>query len=71
MDIVKFILGILILSAFFMYGRWTGHMDYHEKLIQAQREVQTCENLWKLDVDFFYPELCKRVCAEEFENMGC
>ena len=66
MDMIKFLTGMLILILCFMTGRWTGHMDYHEKLIITQRELQICNQVWDVDSDF-----CNKVCAAEFEKMGC
>ena len=66
MDMIKFLAGMLILILCFMVGRWAGHMDYHEKLILAQRELQICNQIWEADSN-----LCKPICAEEFEKMGC
>lgn len=65
--LIDFIIILLMMIICFNLGRMIGKTDC--KVVTD--ELQRCEMLWKLDVDLFYPELCKTVCVEEFEKMAC
>lgn len=69
------VFGILIsmtLATFF--GRWTAKQEYITNINRVEElktALDTCENMWKLEKDLFFPELCQTVCVEEFEKMSC
>lgn len=62
---------IFVMAFCFGMGFKYAKTEYKYKLDSAQTRLQNCENMWKLDVNLFYPELCKTVCVEEFEKMAC
>ena len=62
----------LVLAMFF--GRWTAKQEYITNINRVEElktALDTCENMWKLEKDLFFPELCQTVCVEEFEKMHC
>ena len=62
----------MILAMFF--GRWTAKQEYITNINRVEElktALDTCENMWKLEKDLFFPELCQTVCVEEFEKMHC
>lgn len=68
---MTFIMTFLMMCIWFGLGQIVGKIDYNKELETANIKLEKCQTLWKLDVDLFYPELCKTVCVEEFEKMGC
>ena len=62
--IITFVWGIGI-------GQSIGKQDSQKQIVELQRSLDHCENMWKLDASLFYPDLCQTVCAEEFEKMSC
>lgn len=67
--------GILISMTLAMFfGRWTAKQEYITNINRVEElktALDTCENMWKLEKDLFFPELCQTVCVEEFEKMSC
>lgn len=68
---IIFIMTFLVMCICFELGQIVGKIDYNKELEIANIKLEKCQTLWKLDVDLFYPELCKTVCIEEFEKMAC
>lgn len=72
---VRLVIGIslsLVLAIFF--GRWTAKQEYItqiNRINKLQDALDVCQNMWKLEKDLFFPELCQTVCVEEFEKMSC
>jgi len=63
--------GIVALVFGIGIGQNIGKQDSKKQIEQLQKSLDYCENGWKLDAEFFFPNLCKTVCVEEFEKMSC
>lgn len=63
--------GIVALIFGIGIGQNIGKQDSQKQIEQLQKSLDYCETKWKLDAELFFPNLCKTVCVEEFEKMGC
>ena len=70
-DYIKMVILILVCVFSFCFGMCVNQLYHKTEIKQVQTALDVCENMWKLNAELFYPELCKTVCAEEFEKMGC
>ena len=66
---VMFWVGLVLLCGWL--GERNGIRKSAEEINALQKRVEYCETGWRLDAELFFPNLCKTVCVEEFEKMGC
>ena len=65
------IVGLVTLIFGFGIGQQVGKQDSQKQIKELQTSLGVCENMWKLDKELFYPELCETVCIEKIKKMSC
>ncbi len=70
-NFVNFIILLGLIVICFSMGKHIGQHEYQKKLADALYEVEQCESYKKLQGNFYWDDVCKSVCEEEFIKMSC